>query len=218
MNTLLEQYRQARPDDQRPDDEITATLGAWNDLDGRYNSYPDFVEDYQRIKATQAQAQESYPQPAPSILGEAAKGAAAGTRSLESTAVGAGALAAGVVGADQTKQSLVKKYRDIEEESGKENAPAVPRIQDIHSVHDALLYLGYQGGQFLPNVAEAGVMGVVGAAAGSAVGPEGTAAGGAGGAMEGFFFRQAAKSALKYLVDNAEDAGVKAAIKAGAKE
>jgi hypothetical protein len=48
-NSLVREYRRQMPNDPRIDDELTILFGKTNDADGRYNGYPDFLEDYSRL-------------------------------------------------------------------------------------------------------------------------------------------------------------------------
>lgn len=186
MNSLVAEYRNRRPDDTRSDEELTLLLGRAHDVDGRYAGYPDFVEEYQSTKARLAKEEVPF-------KSEFRRGLKRGVSGLKQSAVGAGALAADVVGAESLRDTALEKYRDLQAEDASANAPGVARIEDVGSVSDLARYVIGKGGELVPQIAEAAIAGVAGAAAGSAAAPgPGTVAGGVG----GFLSRRAAKKIL----------------------
>lgn len=186
MNSLVAEYRNRRPDDTRSDEELTLLLGRAHDVDGRYAGYPDFVEEYQSTKARLAKEEVPF-------KSEFRRGLKRGVSGLKQSAVGAGALAADVVGAESLRDTALEKYRDLQAEDASVNAPGVARIEDVGSVSDLARYVMGKGGELVPQIAEAAIAGVAGAAAGSAAAPgPGTVAGGVG----GFLSRRAAKKIL----------------------
>lgn len=218
MNSLVAAYRQRVPNDPASDDQLTLLFGQQNDQDGRFNGYPDFVQDYNSLKSFQA---AKTPDLSPRETGygeEFSRGVSRGVSSLESTAYGLGALGAGAVGADSLKQALVNRYNDAEQASAQESPASVNRVEDIKGPDTAARYALGKAGELVPNALEAVGFGVAGGLAGTAVEPGGgTVVGGTGGLLEGFLARQAAKSALKALIeDGAEmiaDKGVREVVK-----
>ena len=189
MNSLVNAYRQKVPNDPRSDDELTLLFGQKNDEDGRYNAYPDFVQNYQTLT-------DSVPDKPP-LGAEVRMGFQRGMQSLAGSAEGAGALAADYVGANSLRDYLLRKYQDnAQQESA--NPATVGKLEDIHGVSDAARYALGKAGELLPSVGEAVLAGGIGSLAGTAVEPGGgTVAGGAIGLEEGILGRQAAKSILK---------------------
>ncbi len=57
-NTLVREYRKQVTNDPHSDDQLTMLLGQKHDADGSFSDVPDFVADYQRLKAAQQPAQE----------------------------------------------------------------------------------------------------------------------------------------------------------------
>ena len=201
-NSLLDQYRQIYPTDARPDDQIMQILGQQNDQDGRFNNYPDFVEDYKSLKTQKPDDTDNFVPVGlpPTVSGELAKAMAAGGQDLKQTATGLGALIAHYGGWDKLQNYLLQSYQE-QAKDGAENAPMIPNIQDIKSPKDLAFYLAAKVGGLIPQVGEMGLMSAAGAVAGSAIGPEGTAAGGIAGLAEGFLGRKAASSILKVGIE-----------------
>ena len=201
-NSLLDQYRQIYPTDARPDDQIMQILGQQNDQDGRFNNYPDFVEDYKSLKTQKPDDTDNFVPVGlpPTVSGELAKAMAAGGQDLKQTATGLGALIAHYGGWDKLQNYLLQSYQE-QAKDGAENAPMIPNIQDIKSPKDLAFYLAAKVGGLIPQVGEMAVTTAAGAAIGSMAGPAGTAAGGIEGLAEGFLGKKAATSILKVGIE-----------------
>ena len=207
-NSLVEQYRSLKPNDPRTDDELTQVFGKANEEDGRYNGFPDFVEDYSNLKNNSIPEAVPYELP-PSVKGEFGKALKEGGSSLKQAATGFGALLASYGGWDSMRDSLLDSYKK-QSEAGADNAPAIPNLEDIKSPHDFALYLAAKAGGLIPQLGEAVATSAAGALVGSAVAPgPGTAAGAGEGFLEGFLGRKAAASLLELPVKKlAEKLGV----------
>lgn len=190
-NSLVNEYRKRVPNDHRSDQELTILFGRQNDIDGRYNNRPDFVQDYKSLTELPRVTAE------PTLAGEFKKGVTRGVEGLKESAYGLGALATDIVDATSLRDALLQKYAESATQTSEEASPAVGKIEDIGSAGDVARYLAAKAGEMVPMVGEALLTGAAGAAIGTAAGPEGTAAGAVAGLGEGFFARQAARALLK---------------------
>src|ERR1041385_7112807 len=184
--------------------------------DGRYSAgYPDFAQEWQASKKATEPSGLEIPV---GMSEEFSRGVSSGVQSLKSTAVGLGALAAGAMGYEEGKDTLVKKFSQMEQE-GEVEGPTVSKVEDITGPETAARWVLGQLGQLVPNIAEAAVVGAAGAAVGSSAAPgPGTFAGGAGGIVESFVARKAVKSALAALVKRGADIIGESEARAVAKE
>lgn len=190
MNSLVEQYRQRVPNDPRTDPELTVLLGRAHDQDGRYSQFPDFVEEYNKLKVEQQIADVP-------LSAEFRNALSRGYEGLKESTYGMGALGADLVGAEGVRDWALKKYNEATEAT-MESPGGVNRIEDVNSLETGVRWALGRAGEFIPIIGEAVVTGAAGAAAGSVVAPgPGTVGGGAAGLAEGFFARQAAKSIIK---------------------
>ena len=193
MNVIVDEFRRRYPQDNRSDDELTLAL-AEQDEQG-FSKFEDFAADLQRIKTARALSKPTIPQ-------EFTRGLSRGADSLAESAYGAGALAADVVGAESTRDALLKKYVESSERSATENASAVPRVEDVKDFESGLRFALGKIGELVPQIGEAVVTGAAGAAIGSAVAPGvGTAGGAAAGFAEGLVARQSAKALVRAGID-----------------
>lgn len=62
MNSLVEAYRSRVPNDPRSDDDITLLLGKQNSVDGSFNHFTDFVQDYNKLIAPPPPEEKSWDQ------------------------------------------------------------------------------------------------------------------------------------------------------------
>lgn len=189
MNPLVAYHRQHVPNDTRSDEELTLLFG--DSYPGQYDNIPEFKTEYDELSRQRRMAV------APSLATEVSRGVSRGVAGLKSTLYGAGALAAGAVGAGDTRQALLDKAKEAEEVA-QENAPTIQGIQDIRSGSDIVRY-GLAGiGELSPMIVEAGTTAVAGALAGSAVSPgPGTAIGFIGGILERRAIRELAKAGVR---------------------
>lgn len=84
-----------------------------------------------------------------------------GGSQLKQLGYGLGAMAADVVGADETAQNWLNRYIDIGQDIQETNAPTIGTFRNIHGVDDAVRYgieaVGENAAMFLPSLVTGGI-------------------------------------------------------------
>lgn len=213
-NSLLSQFRQQFPEDDRSDPDLTLAIGDLIAPETR-QKFPDFEAQYKELELERRIRQ------APSLTQELGTGFRGATAGLASTALGgagmalrgierlpfniAAAMPPGIGLVRAVAEAPVPLSRVAAEKAKEQIDIQAQHPSTIHSVEEAIKsgeyaqYLAGATGQALPSLIEAGLTVIGGAAMGSAAGPVGTG----GGLLTGVFARQAVKRLLRSQIDDA---------------
>lgn len=159
MNSLVEEYRQSNPNDQRSDQELTLIMGDARGGQSLFQSYPDFASQYSQLDRARRMAA------APSLGEEFSRGLARGTHGALGSGAGALSLLSGLAGAPYAEEYYQGLAREQEQAAGR-NAPTIQGISDIQGAGDIGRYALGLGGEVIPQLAEAAVASGLGALAG----------------------------------------------------
>jgi len=201
VNSILQWYRQANPDDPASDEEIILDYGSRYPLE---QLPEDFVADFQRVSQQRDVTGSS-------VGSELARGFKRGYLGLKSAGAGLGALASDLLGAETPKSYFQDVFARTQQRIAEEAPASVPAIEGAFASPQALSqYVAGKAGELVPNVGEALALAGAGALAGSAAAPgPGTAGGALAGGLAGVFARGAARAAIKRTMTKAMTAEVK---------
>jgi len=203
MNDLIKQVREQYPDDPRTDGQLFMEFGrvASTTRPELFKEFPEFAAQWKQLQRDMR----------PSAWDEFKGSVGSAVDNLQATTLGAGAMAADLVGADRLKAYLAEQAMEQQRQAA-EFTPSVGSYKDIEGAGDAGYFISYALGQVVPSAAESAILALVGAAIGSAT--AGPGVGTAGGAATGLIAKTAIRNLMKAGVkDFMSEAGKAALVK-----
>lgn len=186
MNDLIKQVREQYPDDPRTDGQLFMEFGrvASTTRPELFKEFPEFAAQWKQLQRDMR----------PSAWEEFKGSFGSNVDNLQATTLGAGAMAADLVGADRLKLYLAEQAMEQQRQAA-EFTPSVGSYKDIETLGDAGYYAVNAGGMVAPSIIEGGVLAGAGAILGSATAP--SPAGAAAGGIAGLIERRAVKSLIE---------------------
>lgn len=201
MNEVVKLVREQFPGDKRADGILTLELGRWAQQNKPewFEQFPEFARQYKDIERTLR----------PGLGTEFADAFGSAVDNLQATTLGAGAMAADLLGANRVKAYLAEQAQEQMDEAA-QYTPSVGSYKDVDSLADAAYYVAFGLGTAAPSMLESAALAGAGAAIGTAASPGGgTLAGG----LAGLVAKQATRNLIRAGVKDLTSEVGKAALK-----